>query len=106
MNVTRRVVQGSILGTAAALGILLSASPAHAWWRGGVGVGVGVGIFVPPVVVAPAPVYVPPPTYYAPAPTVYAPSPVAYAGPPRVWIPAHWEVPLLGAGSLELIPSP
>ena len=89
MNVTRRIVEGSILGAVAALGVLLSANPAHAWWRGGV----GVGIFVPPVVVVPTPVYVPPPPYYAPAPTVYAAPPVAYAGPPRVWIPAHWEGP-------------
>lgn len=63
---------------------MMTASPAQAWVRWGV----GVGVVVPPVVVAP------PPVYYAPPPPVYyAPPPVAYYAPHvhrPIWVPGRW----------------
>jgi hypothetical protein len=66
--------------TVAALlgGAAFVATPAQAWWHGGVFIG------LPPVVVAPGPVY--PPYYYPPA---YYPPPYPYAYPP----PAYGQAP-------------
>jgi hypothetical protein len=58
-------------------GAALAATPAEAWWHGGVFIG------LPPVVVAPAPYPYPyyyPPYYYPPA--YYPPYPYAYPPPP------------------------
>ena len=57
-----------------------AATPAHAYWRGGIW-------FSAPV----APYYYPPPLY-APPPAVYAPPPVyyPYRAPIRVWVAGHW----------------
>jgi len=53
----------------------LAATPASAWWRGGVWIG------VPPVIVGPG-YYYPPPYYYPPYwPGYYYPPP-GYAAPP------------------------
>ena len=77
-RVTQRL--RAIAVTALVGGAAFLATPAQAWWHGGVFIG------VPPVVVAPAPVYPPyyyPPAYYPPAyyPPAYYPPP-AYAYPP------------------------
>jgi hypothetical protein len=61
---------------ALAVGSLALASPAHAWWRGGV----FVGIAPPPLYFGP-PVFFSPPIVYAPPPVVYAPPGSGYAGP-------------------------
>jgi hypothetical protein len=62
---------------AAAIGVTVLPTPAHAWWRGGVVIGVApiVPFYAPPV-------YVPPPVYYAPPPAYYAPPPAFSAVPP------------------------
>jgi hypothetical protein len=66
-----------------ALGSVALASPAHAWWRGGVVVGV-----------APPPFYFGPPVYYPPPPVVYAPPPVVYAPPgPAYGAPGVYSPP-------------
>jgi hypothetical protein len=88
----------TITAVAVALsGMLLSASVAHAGWRGpgwgwgwrGPGWGAGCcwrgGVFigVPPLIFAPPPVYYRPPPYYPPpyyAPPYYPP-PYTYGGP-------------------------
>jgi hypothetical protein len=55
------VSRGSTVAGVLLLAAAFTASPASAWWRGGVWIG------VPPVVVGPGPAYYPP--YYAPPPT-------------------------------------
>jgi hypothetical protein len=56
-------------------GAAFAATPAEAWWHGGVFIG------LPPVVVGPAPYpYYYPPYYYPPA--YYPPYPYAYPPPP------------------------
>lgn len=62
-------------------GVLAHATPAAAWWRGGVWIG------VPPVVIG-APAYYPP-AYYPPAyyPPPYYYPPAGYAPPPNTPVP-------------------
>jgi hypothetical protein len=62
-----------------AVGAAMLATPADAWWRGGVWIG------VPPVVVAP-------PAYYPPAYYPYYPYPY-YAPPAAYYPPAQTPVP-------------
>jgi hypothetical protein len=79
------IVRKTIIALAALGAVAVSfASPAHAWWRGGVVVGVAPVpyFFGPPVVYPPyyyPPVYAPPPVSYAPAPSVTGRA--CYAGP-------------------------
>ena len=63
-----------------AVGAAVLATPANAWWRGGVWIG------VPPVVVAP-------PAYYPPAYYPYYPYPPYYAPPAAYYPPAQTPVP-------------
>jgi hypothetical protein len=75
-----------ILACAALVGgLMLSAKPAAAGWRGGVWIGVPAVGVVPPVY--PYAYY--PPAYYPPAyyPPAYYPPPVAYAPPAATPIP-------------------
>ncbi|GAB0119763.1 hypothetical protein [Acidisoma sp. 7E03] len=87
---SKRMLAASAAGATALLACLtLSATPAHAWWRGGVWVaGPGPAYWGPPPVVYPPPVVVaPPPVYYAPPPVVYAPPAVVYPAPPAPYFP-------------------
>ncbi len=66
---------GVLACAVAAGGMMMAATPAQAWWRGGVWIG------VPPVVIgAPAPAYYPP--YYYPPYYPYAYPPAYYPPPP------------------------
>jgi hypothetical protein len=71
-------------------GAAFAATPAEAWWHGGVFIG------LPPVVVAPAPYpYYYPPYYYPPA--YYPPYPYAYPPPPAQEPPQSNGAPNTGA---------
>jgi hypothetical protein len=80
-SLTRKIAATCAIVGLATIGTAAAPKPANAWWNHyGYGYGWGccrVGIFVPPLVVAPPPAYYPAPAYYA--------------GPPRAWIPAHWQ---------------
>jgi len=80
---SRMILSGAAALGAVLAGLTLHATPAEAWWRGGVWVaGPGPAYWGPPPMVYPPPVVVaPPPVYYAPPPVVYAPPTIVYPAP-------------------------
>jgi hypothetical protein len=98
-RLTALAVAGALAGAA------FVATPAKAWWRGGVWIG------VPPVVVGPPAYYPPPYPYYYPPPypsaypyyPYYPPAyPPGYAAPPP---PAQTPMPQTQSGDTAQTPS-
>ncbi len=84
MNRAMMRLRALSLPVLAAGAVIMAATPASAWWRGGVWIG------VPPVVVGPgvvAPYYPYPYPYYPYYPPYYAPPPAYYPPPAATPVP-------------------